>query len=64
MNKLKVSGYTSQLKSFNGFVKSNTNTFKRAILIEKINKDMIDIFNFQKQLVSALRMPKRFLNNE
>jgi hypothetical protein len=54
----------NKLKSFNDFVKTNTSTFKRALLVEKVDKDMIDILHFQKRLASALRMPKRFLNNE
>lgn len=39
-------------------------TIKRTLLIEKIDKDMLDILYIQEKLAAALRIPKRFLNNE
>jgi hypothetical protein len=37
---------------------------KRNILIEKVDKDMLDGIYIHERLASALKIPKRFLNNE
>ena len=54
----------NKLKSFKDYEKTKNSTFKRALLAEKVDKDMIDILHFQTRLASALRIPKGFLDNE